>query len=326
MTSTPAHGSGFPRTSGRIGENLSGRAEHRRRLPENCRISRQLRKLGDSASLPAQALEEPVSDAQPITGLTPGETAGHVFLCGDPARIDRIAARWDDSREVARVREYRVVSGSKDGLALTVASTGIGAPSTAVLLEELVKLGGHTFLRIGNSGGLAPDLELGDLVVTTGAVRDDGTSRSYVLPEYPAVADHALVAALLAAAERRGARCRAGITWSLDAFYARNAVLGTDGLLRSMSVGGYWTRGHAERIEDMRSARVLNCEMESGVLLTLAGLFGVRAGCICVVSDRTPWPGPAEIDLDRNMDTCIDIATDAMLAVGRAEPGRSGLP
>ena len=82
----------------------------------------------------------------------------------------------------------------------------------------------------------------------------------------------------------------------------------------SMSVGGYWTRGHAERIEDMRSARVLNCEMEAGVLLTLAGLFGVRAGCICVVSDRTPWPGPAEIDLDRNMAACIDVAHSALLA------------
>lgn len=67
----------------------------------------------------------------------------------------------------------------------------------------------------------------------------------------------------------------------------------------------------------MRAAGVLNCEMESGVLLTLAGLFGVRAGCICVVSDRTPWPGPAEIDLDRNMAACIEVATDAMLAVAK---------
>jgi len=262
-----------------------------------------------------------VSDAQPITGLTPGDTAGHVFLCGDPTRVDRIAARWDEAREVAQVREYRVVTGTKDGIPLTVASTGIGAPSTAVLLEELVKLGSHSFLRVGNSGGLAPDLELGDLVVTTGAVRDDGTSKSYVLPEYPAVADHALVGALLAAARRRKARCRAGITWSLDAFYARNAVLEADGSLASMSAGDYWTRGHAERILDMRRAHVQNCEMESGVLLTLAGLFGVRAGCICVVSDRTPWPGPAEIDLDRNMGTCIDVAIDAMLSLAR--PGRS---
>lgn len=100
-----------------------------------------------------------------------------------------------------------------------------------------MKLGAHTFLRVGNSGGLAPDLALGDLVVTTGAVRDDGTSRSYVVPEYPAVADHRLVAGLLEAAASRGVPCRAGVTWSLDAFYVRNAVLGGDARMASMSVG-----------------------------------------------------------------------------------------
>ena len=256
-----------------------------------------------------------MSDAQPITQLRPGQVAERVFLCGDPARVPRIAEGWKDAREVCRTREYRVVSGELDGVRLTAASTGIGGPSTAILVEELVKLGATTLLRVGNSGGLDPGLALGDLVVTTGAVRDDGTSRSYVAPEYPAVADFALVGALVAAARERGAACRAGITWSLDAFYARNAVLAPDGGLRSMMVGGYWTRGHAERIEEMRAARVLNCEMEAGTLLTLANLFGVRAGAICVVSDRTPWPGPAEIDLDRNMAQCIEVATVALLRV-----------
>lgn len=262
-----------------------------------------------------------MSDAQPITGLVAGQAAPYVLLCGDPARVDRIASHLEDPQEVCRVREYRVVTGRRNGLALSAASTGIGAPSTAILLEELVKLGAHTFLRVGNSGGLAPDLELGDLVVSTGAVRDDGTSRSYVVPEYPAVAHHEVVAALLAAAQRRGVSCRAGLTWSLDAFYVRNAVLAADGSMASMSVGGYWTRSHAERIADMRAARVQNCEMEAGVLLTLAGLFGVRAGCICVVSDRTPWPGPAEIDLDRNMEACIDVALDAMSSLAAQPAG-----
>ena len=259
-----------------------------------------------------------MSDAQPITGLRPGQVAERVFLCGDPARVDRIARGWDDAREACQVREFRVVTGRFRGVALSAASTGVGAPGTAILLEELVKLGSHTFLRVGNSGGLAPDLALGDLVVTTGAVRDDGTSRSYVAPEYPAVADHALVGALLAAARARGVRCRAGITWSLDAFYVRNAVLAPDGSMATMSAGRYWGRAHAEKIEAMRAAGVLNCEMESGALLTLAGLFGVRAGCVCVVSDRTPWPGPAELDLDRNMDAAIAVAHDAMLATVEA--------
>jgi uridine phosphorylase len=254
-----------------------------------------------------------MSDAQPITGLTPGQVAERVFLCGDPARVARITAGWEEAEEVCQVREYRVVTGRHQGVRLTAASTGIGGPSTAVIVEELVKLGATTFLRIGNSGGLDPSLALGDLVVTTGAVRDDGTSRSYVAPEYPAVADHALVGALLAAAEERGTACRAGITWSLDAFYMRNAVKTPDGGMSSMSAFGYWTRGHAERIEEMQAARVLNCEMEAGTLLTLASLFGVRAAAICVVSDRTPWPGPAEIDLDRNMARCIEVAIAAMV-------------
>jgi uridine phosphorylase len=241
--------------------------------------------------------------------------AEHVFLCGDPARVPRIASGWQEATEVCRVREYCVVTGSHGGRRLTAASTGIGGPSTAVVLEELVKLGAHTFVRVGNSGGLDPSLARGDRGVATGAVRDDGTTRSYVVPEYPAVADHALVGALLAAAKERGAPCRAGITWSLDAFYARNAVATEGGGMASMSVAGYWTRGHADRIHDMRAARVLNCEMEAGTLLTLANLFGVRAGAICVVSDRTPWPGPAEIDLDRNMGQCIEVATAAMLRV-----------
>ncbi len=258
-----------------------------------------------------------MSDAQPISGLRAGQVAPHVFICGDPDRVDRIAARWATAEVVANVREYRVVTGERDGVPLTVASTGIGAPSTAVILEELVKLGGHTFIRIGNSGGLAPDLEVGDLVVTTGAVRDDGTSRSYVIPEYPAVADHAIVASLLSSARQRQARCRAGITWSLDAFYMRNAVLSEDGGLAGMSVDGYWPRENAERLRDLRAARVLNMEMEAGVTLTLAGLFGVRAGAICVVSDKTPWPGPSEIDLDRNMEQCIEIALDAMLRLAK---------
>jgi uridine phosphorylase len=253
-----------------------------------------------------------VSDAQPITGLRPGEIAPYVFLCGDPARVPRIAGGWKQVREVCNRREYRVVTGEADGVPMTAASTGIGAPSTAILFEELAKLGSHTFIRVGNSGGLSPQLQLGELVISTGAVRDDGTSRSYVVPEYPAVADYRIVAALVASARRHGAPWHAGITWSLDAFYARNAIATPGDGMASMSFGGYWTPAQEQRIRELRTAGVLNCEMEAGVLLTLAGLFGLRAGAICVVSDRTPWPGPSAIDLDRNMEVCIEVANAAM--------------
>jgi uridine phosphorylase len=174
-------------------------------------------------------------------------------------------------------------------------------------------------IRVGNSGGLDLSLALGDLVVTTGAVRDDGTSAAYVRPEYPATADWRVVAALVAAARARGVAWRAGVTWSLDAFYVRNAIANPDGSLGSMSVGGYWTRAHEEAIRAMQAAGVLNCEMEAGVLLTLAGLFGLRAGCLCVVSDRTPWSGPSALDLDRNMEAAIDVAHAALHALAGEE-------
>ena len=253
--------------------------------------------------------------AQPVTGLRPGDVAPSILLCGDPARVGRIASRWTDVREVAAVREFRIVSGVHEGLPVSAASTGVGAPGTAIVVEELAKVGARTLLRVGNSGGLAPALELGELVITTAAVRDDGTSRSYVRPEFPAAADWRVVAALVAAATQRGAAWHAGVTWSLDAFYARNAVLAPDGSLAPMSFGGYWTRSHEDAIRDMQAAGVLNCEMESGVLLTLATLFGLRAGCLCVVSDRTPWAGPSALDIDRNMDTAIDVALAALHAI-----------
>jgi len=256
-----------------------------------------------------------LSDAQPITGCRPGDLAPNVFLCGDPGRVDLISRGWDSKREVCCVREFTIVTGKKAGVALSAASHGIGAPSTAVLIEELIKLGVTTMIRIGNSGGLDPALEIGDLAITTGSVRDDGTSKTYVVPEFPAVAHWEIVGALVEAAKRRDVRARTGITWSLDAFYARNAIAGPNDSMQSMSVDGYWPSPLEARIRDMQQARILNCEMETGVLLTLAGLFGIRAGAICVVSDRVPWPGPNELDLDRNMTSCIEVATDAMLAI-----------
>ncbi len=257
-------------------------------------------------------MAEAPSDAQPITGCRPGDVAEHAFLCGDPARVDRIAESWQSKRVVCNTREYRIVTGERGGRPASAASTGIGAPGTAILVEELAKLGTHTMIRVGNSGGLAPDLQLGELVITQGAVRDDGTSRSYVIPEFPAAAHYRVVAALDDAASAAHTPHHVGTTWSLDAFYARNAIATEGGGMASMIHGGYWPSHLEARIRDMRAAGVLNCEMESGVLLTLASIFGLRAGCICVVSDRTPWPGPAAIDLDRNMANCIEVANAAM--------------
>jgi len=254
---------------------------------------------------------------QPITGCGQGEIAPYVFLCGDPERVPRISDGWEGLEEVCRIREYVLHTGTCQGVRMTVGSTGIGGPSTAVLFEELAKLGAHTFIRVGNSGALADHVNLGEYVVTTGCLRDDGTSKSYVRPEYPAVAHFEVVQALAHAGAGQDTPVHTGVTWSLDAFYARNKVANSEGPLISMSHRGYEQSWMNDLVWDAKKAGVLNVEMESSTVLTLAGLFGVRGGCICTVSDRTPWPGPGQdsIDLDKNMAGAIQIATRAMLAL-----------
>jgi uridine phosphorylase len=263
-------------------------------------------------------------NAQPITGCGEGDFALHVFLCGDPERVPKISASWENVEEVCRIREYVVHTGSRDGVPLSAASTGIGGASTAVMMEEAAKLGAKTFIRIGNSGALADHVDLGDYVITTASVRDEGTSRSYVRESFPAGAHYEVVGALVDAAVASGHRFHAGVTWSIDGFYARNKVVGEGATLLPMTYGGYqqsWMNGI---VTDMKNAGVLNVEMESSTILTLATLYGLRSGCICTVSDRTPWPGPGQdsISLDHNMDGAIEVAINAMLRLA-ADSGES---
>lgn len=260
-------------------------------------------------------------NTQIISGLSDGDVAPYVFMPGDPGRVPKISAKWDSFREVIRVREYVVHVGEKDGVPMTAASTGIGAPSTAIIMEELANVGAHTFIRVGNSGAIADHIELGDYVISTGAVRDEGTSKSYVAPEYPAVAHYEVVNALVGSAKARQARFHTGIVVSVDGFYSRNKVYGPDKQeLLSMANGGKYTQSWMNQYaRDWKNARVLNVEMESGTVFTLANLFGLRAGTICTVSDRTPWssPGQDALSLDTNMAGCIDIAIDAVIRLAK---------
>lgn len=260
-------------------------------------------------------------NAQIITGLGEGDVAPYVFLPGDPARVPKISAQWDYHEEVIRVREYVVHTGEMNGVPVTAASTGIGAPSTAIIVEELANIGAHTFIRVGNSGAIADHVELGDYVISTAAVRDEGTSKTYVAPEYPAVASYEVVQALVEAAREKKARFHTGIVVSVDGFYSRNKVYGPDKSLLTMAHGGYEQSWMNQYARDWKRARVLNVEMESGVLMTLANLFGLRAGTICTVSDRTPWssPGQDALSLDTNIKGAIEIANAAMVALARRD-------
>jgi len=209
----------------------------------------------------------------------PGDVADAVLLPGNPERVDKVTALWDDHEERAHHREYRTATGEYDGEPISVTSTGIGSPSAAIAVEELARVGADTFLRVGSCGGIQPEMDVGDLVITTGAVRQEGTSDEYVRPDYPAVADREVVGALVAAAEELGYDYHLGITMSADSFYAGQAREG---------FGGFEAAGSQERLENLQEAGVTNIEMEAATILTLTTLYGLRGGSVCTVyADRT---------------------------------------
>lgn len=213
-------------------------------------------------------------DVQYHLGIGPDGTKGPVLLPGDPERVPTIADEWDTAEETGHHREYRTVTGTYQGVPLTVTSTGIGAPSAAIAVEEHARLGSETFLRVGSCGAIQPDIDIGDLVITTGAVRQEGTSDEYVREDYPAAADGEVVTALVTACEELGYDYHTGVTCSTDSFYAGQARPG---------FGGFEAAGAADRLAALQAAGVLNFEMEAAAILTLAGLYGLRAGAVCTV-------------------------------------------
>lgn len=218
--------------------------------------------------------ENPNDEEQYHIGLPDGAIGGPVLLPGDPERVDIIAKLWDEPKELARHREYRTVVGEYRGEPIGVTSTGIGSPSAAIAVEELANIGVETFLRVGSCGVIQEEIDIGDLVITTGAVRQEGTSDEYVREAYPATAHGEVVTALVSAAERLGYEYHLGVTCSTDSFYAGQSRPGH---------GGFRAVGAEERIAELQEAGVLNFEMEASAILTLASIYGLRAGAVCTV-------------------------------------------
>ncbi|ACS89467.1 MULTISPECIES: uridine phosphorylase [Thermococcus] len=204
----------------------------------------------------------------------PGDVARYVLLPGDPERVPRISALWDEAKEIAFHREYRTHTGKYKGVPISVVSTGIGGPSAAIAIEELAAIGADTFIRVGSTGAIQPGIEIGDLIIAKAAVRLEGTSKQYVRAEYPASADIEVTLALIEAAETLGVKYHVGITASTDSFYVGQARPGLDGYFPSFA---------KHLIDDLRQAKVTNFEMEAATLYTLANIYGLRAGCVCAV-------------------------------------------
>jgi uridine phosphorylase len=218
--------------------------------------------------------EDPNADVGYHIEVGPGDVADAVLLPGNPERVDTITALWDEHEEVAHHREYRTATGSYEGTPISVTSTGIGSPSAAIAVEELARAGVETFIRVGSCGAIQPEMDVGDLVITTGGVRQEGTSDEYVREDYPAVADHEVVAALVAAAERLDYDYHVGVTMSADSFYAGQGRPGFE---------GFEAAGSDELVAELQDANVKNIEMEASALLTIASVYGLRAGAVCSV-------------------------------------------
>jgi len=200
--------------------------------------------------------------------------ARYVLLPGDPDRVDVISSLWDERREVAYHREFKTYTGRYKGVPISATSTGIGSPSAIIALEELARIGADTFIRVGSTGAIQPEINLGDLIISSAAVRLEGTSKEYVRVEYPASANYEVLLALIEASEALGVRYHVGITASTDSFYLGQSRPGYEGYEQSFS---------KNILHDLRRAKVLNFEMEASAIFTVANLYGLRAGSIAVV-------------------------------------------
>ena len=200
-----------------------------------------------------------------------GDVGRYVFLPGDPFRTDAIAGFLDDATLVAHNREHKSWTGFLDGVKVSVTSTGMGCPSTAIALEELIKIGADTFIRIGTAGPVC-DISKDpswDGAICTAAVRDEGTTTHYIPIEYPAVADRHVVAALAEAAGKRGLKYLEGITQSKDSFYGEVDPDGQPAASRLKERWEAWKRGN-----------VVASEMEAAAIFVISSIRGKRAGAI----------------------------------------------
>jgi uridine phosphorylase len=208
-----------------------------------------------------------------------GDIAPTVLLPGDPGRVPVIAALWDEARHVATNREYVTWTGVYRGAPISCTSTGIGAPSTSIAMEELARCGARTFIRVGTCGTFQDEVANGDMVIFDAAMRLDGASRRYAPIEFPAVAHHEVVQASIAAAEGLGYPYHVGITRSADSFYAGHPRPGS-------SFGGYWQSWWAGEFDDFQRLNVVAGEMEASLIFVLARVWRLRAGGVSVVLDN----------------------------------------
>lgn len=234
--------------------------------------------------------------------IRPGDVGKYVILPGDPKRCAKIAAHFDDAKLVADSREYVTYTGYLDGVKVSVTSTGIGGPSASIAMEELVLCGADTFVRVGTCGGIDLDVKGGDVVVATGAIRMEGTSREYAPIEFPAVADLSVTNALVQACKDLGQTYHAGVVQCKDSFYGQHEPEKMPVSYELMNKWEAWKR--------------LGCkasEMESAALFIVASHLRVRCGStFLVVGNQERNAIGLENPIVHDTEIAIKVAIEAL--------------
>ncbi|MDO5649483.1 MAG: uridine phosphorylase [Gallicola sp.] len=234
--------------------------------------------------------------------LEKGEVGRYVILPGDPKRSAKIAAYFDDAKLVADNREYVTYTGYLEGTKVSVTSTGIGGPSAAIAVEELYKIGADTFIRVGTCGGMQTEVEAGDLVVATGSIRMEGTTREYVPIEFPAVPDFKLTHTLVEACEEEKLKYHLGVVQCKDSFYGQH-----DPSTKPVSnqLENYW--------EAWKRSGALASEMESAALFVVSSYLRARSAAVflCVNNQELAEKGLQKSTVE-DTDLAIRTAIEAL--------------
>ena len=260
--------------------------------------------------LPDRRIAVPTGERQYHIGLGPGELAEYILLPGDPDRTARIASRFESVEREHRHREFASVTGRFRGERVSVVSTGIGTDNVEIAVAEILAITERpTFIRVGSCGALQPEMELGDLVITTGAVRLESTTSFFVHDGFPAVADYEAVSALVEASERLGHRYHVGITATAPGFFGAQGRPIPQLPIR-----------YPDLAEEMARQRVMNFEMEASALLVLATLARCRAGVVCAVyANRTTGAFVGDDLKDAAEAACVETGLESLLILAQME-------
>ena len=241
----------------------------------------------------------------------PGDVGRYCILPGDPGRCASIAAHFDNAQLIAQNREFVTYTGTLLGEKVSVCSTGIGGPSASIAMEELHNCGADTFIRVGTCGGIDLDVRSGDVVVATGAIRYEHTSREYAPIEFPAVSDFAVASALQEAARTLGKRVHTGVVQCKDSFYGQHDPAKSPVSYELLQLWEAWKR-----------LGVKASEMESAALFVVAAALRVRCGaCFHVVWNQEREAAGLDQDMSEDTSSAIEVGVEAIRQLILADRG-----